>query len=114
MVQGVLEGDHHVCACKIGLIWRRDARCVAHFVRSKTWNGIDMVMAQERINMIQKATELGDCLLKESCSQYICNKRQQKQSCTLADVICFDRDGDWKSCIRNGLASLIVSIELQC
>ena len=60
-------------------------------------------MAQERIDLIQEATELEDCQLKESCSQYICNKRQQKQVCTLADLIWFDRDGDLKSCIRNWL-----------
>ena len=44
--------------------------------------------------MIQKAKELEDCQLKEAAHKTPVKKREQKQSCTLIDVICFDRDGN--------------------
>ena len=45
--------------------------------------------------MIRKATELEDCQLKEAAHKTPVKKKgQQKQSCTLVDEICFDRDGN--------------------
>ena len=49
---------------------------------------------QKRLNMIRKAAKLEDCQPKGAAHDPLVKKRQQKQSCTLVGVMCFDRDGN--------------------